>query len=152
MTRWPVDPLTFSKKNPSRANGRSTYIHPAGLAKIRQRTSEEIGNKHTNKHTNKRCSNYSLIYELLPVSAAKLISDLQPHLYCESACLHCHKLITLTLNFLIICKTCHFNHEEFSNLCQLIVPHALCIVGRYSLRYFILVINSRCTWHILLQL
>ena len=51
------DPLTFSKKNPSRANGRSTYIHPPSLAKIRQRTSEEIGNKHTNK----RCLNYSMI-------------------------------------------------------------------------------------------
>ena len=57
MTRWPVKPLTFSKKNPSRANGRSTYIHPPSLAKIRQRTSEYIGNKHTNK----RCSNYSMI-------------------------------------------------------------------------------------------
>ena len=48
MTRWPVDPLTFSKKNPSRANGRSTYTHPPSLAKIRQRTSEEIGNTQTN--------------------------------------------------------------------------------------------------------
>ena len=46
------DPLTFSKKNPSRANGRCTYIHPPSLAKIRQRTSEEIGNKHTHKQTN----------------------------------------------------------------------------------------------------
>ena len=55
------DPLTFSKKNPSRANGRSTYIHPPSLAKIRQRTSEEIGNKQTNTQTNKRCSNYSMI-------------------------------------------------------------------------------------------
>ena len=45
------DPLTFSKKNPSRANGRSTYIHPPSLAKIRQRTSEYIGNKQTNKQT-----------------------------------------------------------------------------------------------------
>ena len=44
MTRWPVDPLTFSKKNPSRANGKSTYIHPPSLAKISQRTLEEIGN------------------------------------------------------------------------------------------------------------
>ena len=35
------DPLTFSKKNPSRAIPRSTYIHPPSLAKIRQRTSEE---------------------------------------------------------------------------------------------------------------
>ena len=52
MTRWPVDLLTFSKKSPSRANGRSTYIHPPSLAKIRQRTSEEIGNKHTNTQTN----------------------------------------------------------------------------------------------------
>ena len=41
-------PLTFSKKNPSRAIPRSTYIHPPSLAKIRQRTSEEIGNKQTN--------------------------------------------------------------------------------------------------------
>ena len=46
------DPLTFSKKNPSRANGRSTYIQPPSLAKIRQRTSEEIGNTQTNKQTN----------------------------------------------------------------------------------------------------
>ena len=38
---WPVDPLTFSKKNPSRAIPRSTYIHPRSLVKIRQRTSEE---------------------------------------------------------------------------------------------------------------
>ena len=38
---WPIDPLTFSKKNPSRAIPRSTYIHPPSLAKIRQRTSEE---------------------------------------------------------------------------------------------------------------
>ena len=60
MTRWPFDPLTFSKKNPSRANGRSTYIQPPSLAKIRQRTSEEIGNKQTNK----RCSNYSMILTL----------------------------------------------------------------------------------------
>ena len=51
MTRWPVDQLTFSKKNPSRANGRSTYIHPPSLAKIRQRTSEEIGNKQTDRQT-----------------------------------------------------------------------------------------------------
>ena len=66
MTRWPVEPLTFSKKNPSRANGRSTYIHPPSLVKIRQRTSEETGNTptntHTHTHTNKRCSNYSMIY------------------------------------------------------------------------------------------
>ena len=61
VTRWPVDPLTFSKKNPSRANGRSTYIHPPSLAKIRQRTSEEIGNKRTNTQTNKRCLNYSMM-------------------------------------------------------------------------------------------
>ena len=51
-TCWPVDPLTFSKKNPSRAIPRSTYIHPPSLAKIRQRTSEEIGNKQTNRQTN----------------------------------------------------------------------------------------------------
>ena len=37
----PIDPLTFSKKNPSRAIPRSTYTHPPSLAKIRQRTSEE---------------------------------------------------------------------------------------------------------------
>ena len=49
--------LTFSKKNPSRANGRSAYIHPPSLAKIRQRTSEEIGNTQTNK----RGSNYSMM-------------------------------------------------------------------------------------------
>ena len=42
------DLLTFSRKNPSRANGRSTYVHPPSLAKIRQRTSEDIGNKQTN--------------------------------------------------------------------------------------------------------
>ena len=54
VTRWPVDPLIFSKKNPSRANGRSTYIHIPSLAKIRQRTSEEIGNTHTNTQTNKQ--------------------------------------------------------------------------------------------------
>ena len=42
------DPLTFSKKNPSRAIPRSTYTHPPSLAKIRQRTFEEIGNTHTN--------------------------------------------------------------------------------------------------------
>ena len=59
MTRWPVDPLTFLKKNPSRANGRSTYIHPPSLAKIRQTTLEEIGNTQTNK----RCSNYSMIIQ-----------------------------------------------------------------------------------------
>ena len=41
VTRWSVDPLTFSKKNPSRAIRRSTYTHPPSLAKIRQRTSEE---------------------------------------------------------------------------------------------------------------
>ena len=52
MTRWPVDPLTFSKKNPSRAIPRSTCIHPPSLAKIGQRTSEEIGNKQTDKQTN----------------------------------------------------------------------------------------------------
>ena len=45
------DPLTFSKKNPSGANGRSTYIQPPSLAKIGQRTSEEIGNTHTHKQT-----------------------------------------------------------------------------------------------------
>ena len=54
VTRWPVD---LFEKEPSRANGRSTYIHPPSLTKIRQRTSEETGNKHTNK----RCSNYSMI-------------------------------------------------------------------------------------------
>ena len=55
VTRWPVDLLTFSKKNPSGAIPRSTYIHPPSLAKIRQRTSEEIGTNTlatTNKHTN----------------------------------------------------------------------------------------------------
>ena len=52
VTRWPVEPLTFSKKNPSRAIPRSTYIHPPSLAKIGQRTSEEIGNKQTDKQTN----------------------------------------------------------------------------------------------------
>ena len=61
MTRWPVDPLTFSKKNPSRAIPRSTYIHPPSLAKIGQRTSEEIGNKQTDRQTDKRCSIYSMI-------------------------------------------------------------------------------------------
>ena len=59
-----ISRLTFLKKNPSRANGRSTYIHPPSLAKIRQRTSEYIGNKQTNTQTNKRCSNYSMIWTL----------------------------------------------------------------------------------------
>ena len=54
MTRWPVEPLTFSKKNPSRAIPRSTYIHPPSLAKIGQRTSEEIGNKQTDRQTDKQ--------------------------------------------------------------------------------------------------
>ena len=40
LTLWPVDP--------SRAIPRSTYRHPPSLAKIRQRTSEEYGNKQTN--------------------------------------------------------------------------------------------------------
>ena len=43
---------SMTKKNPSRAIPRSTYIHPPSLAKIRQRTSEEIGNKQTDKQTN----------------------------------------------------------------------------------------------------
>ena len=64
MTRWPVEPLTFSKKNPSRAIPRSTYIHPPSLAKIGQRTSEEIGNKQTDRQTDKRCSIYSMIHQL----------------------------------------------------------------------------------------
>ena len=51
------DLSTFSKKNPSRANWRSTYIYPPSLAKIHQRTSEEIGNTQTHK----RCSNYSMM-------------------------------------------------------------------------------------------
>ena len=54
MTRWPVEPLTFSKKKPSRAIPRSTYIHPPSLAKIGQRTSEEIGNKQTDRQTDKQ--------------------------------------------------------------------------------------------------
>ena len=54
MTRWPVEPLTFSKKNPSRAIPRSTYIHPQSLVKIGQRTSEEIGNKQTDRQTDKQ--------------------------------------------------------------------------------------------------
>ena len=70
LTRRPVDLLTFLKKNPSRANGRSTYIQPPSLAKIRQRTSEEIGNTQTNKQTNKRCSNYSMM-----VHYVKLLSS-----------------------------------------------------------------------------
>ena len=49
-----IDPLTFSKKNPSRAIPRSTYIHPPSLAKIGQRTSEEIGNKQTDRQTDKQ--------------------------------------------------------------------------------------------------
>ena len=57
---WPVDPLTFSKKNPSRAIPRSTYIHPPSLAKIRQRTSEEWGGP-TDRQTDKCCSIYSMI-------------------------------------------------------------------------------------------
>ena len=65
LTRRPVNALTFSKKNPSRANGRSTYIHPPSLAKIRQTTSEEIGNTQTHTQTNKRCSNYSMIWSHL---------------------------------------------------------------------------------------
>ena len=65
MTRWPVEPLTFSKKNPSRAIPRSTYIHPPSLAKIGQRTSEEIGNKQTDRQTDKRCSIYSMIINSL---------------------------------------------------------------------------------------
>ena len=44
LTRWPLDP--------SRAIPRSTYIHPPSLAKIRQRTSEEWGNKQTDRQTN----------------------------------------------------------------------------------------------------
>ena len=64
LTRWSIDPLTFAKKNPSRAIPRSTYIQPPSLAKIRQRTSEEIGNKHTNK----RCSNYSMTRKYYPSS------------------------------------------------------------------------------------
>ena len=51
VTRWPVDHLTSLKKNPSRAIPRSTYIHPPSLAKIRQRTLEEIGNKQTHTQT-----------------------------------------------------------------------------------------------------
>ena len=62
VTRWPVEPLTFSKKNPSRAILRSTYIHPPSLAKIGQRTSEEIGNKQTDRQTDKRCSIYSMMH------------------------------------------------------------------------------------------
>ena len=54
MTRWPIEPLTFSKKNPSRAIPRSTYIHPPSLAKIGQRTSEAIGNKQTDRQTDKQ--------------------------------------------------------------------------------------------------
>ena len=56
MTRWPVEPLTFSKKNPSRANGRSTHIHPPSLAKIRQRDLRVH-----REQTNKRCLNYSMM-------------------------------------------------------------------------------------------
>ena len=48
LTRRPVD---LYEKNPSRAIPRSTYIHPPSLAKIRQRTSEVIGNKQTNRQT-----------------------------------------------------------------------------------------------------
>ena len=54
LTRRSVD---LWKKNPSRANGRSTYIQPPSLTKIRQRTSEEIGNTQTNKC----CLNYSMM-------------------------------------------------------------------------------------------
>ena len=48
---WAIDPLTFSKKNPSRAIPRSTYIHPPSLAKIHKRTSGELGNKQTDRQT-----------------------------------------------------------------------------------------------------
>ena len=65
VTRWPVEPLTFSKKNPSRAIPRSTYIHPPSLAKIGQRTSEEIGNKQTDRQTDKQTNAARFIVWLL---------------------------------------------------------------------------------------
>ena len=69
------DPLTFSKKNPSRAIRRSAYIQPPSLVKIRQRTSEEIGNEHTNK----RCSNYSMIYSQI-VRYCRTVQNLVCHI------------------------------------------------------------------------
>ena len=46
-----------------------------GKWEVRQRTSGEIGNKHTNKHThtNKRCSNYSMITIVLTAAQVCLI-------------------------------------------------------------------------------
>ena len=52
LIRRPVD---LFEKEPRKGNS-EVHLHTATkLAKIRQRTSEEIGNKHTHK----RCSNYT---------------------------------------------------------------------------------------------
>ena len=62
LTRRAVD---LFEKEPLKGNSESTYIHPPSLAKIGQRTSEEIGNKQTDRQTDKRCSIYSMIYEVV---------------------------------------------------------------------------------------
>ena len=48
---WPVDPLTFSKKNPSRAIPRSTYIHPPSLAEDPSKDLGGVGEQ-TDRQTN----------------------------------------------------------------------------------------------------
>ena len=55
--KWPVDPSSrwpFRKRTPQgQFRGPPTY-HPPSLAKIGQRTSEEIGNKQTDRQTDKQ--------------------------------------------------------------------------------------------------
>ena len=80
---WPVDPSSrwpFRKRTPARAIPRSTYIHPPSLAKIGQRTSEEIGNKQTDRQTDKQ-TNAATIYNMILLL---YLSTVVPHRHYES--------------------------------------------------------------------
>ena len=63
VTRWPVDLLTFSKKNSSRAIARSTYIHRRDVTRRFTRWPVDLlekeplkGNCEVQVHTPLRCS------------------------------------------------------------------------------------------------
>ena len=61
---WPVDPLTFSKKNPQgQFRGPPTYTHQVWRRSIKgPRRSRGTNKQKKTRQTDKRCSNYSMIY------------------------------------------------------------------------------------------
>ena len=146
MTRWPVEPLTFSKKNPSRAIPRSTYIHPPSLAKIGQRTSEEIGNKQTDRQTDKRCSIYSMI--LFHEDFSSIIgiflswSVESPNLFEVTKYLH-HTLVICYSVFLVLYSMC-----DRCTWCYILAPLNISIVLFVYMFVFSMQCSCQPTFHV----